>query len=336
MEKSDDLQTAQNRFDLAEVQRIAGLLWKGRTVIILMAVLATFLSIIYLHVASYTYTSTMTLIPTQSQQRDMTGQIGGLAALAGITMPGESTASPFTVYPETAHTRQVAADMIRNWPGVMALVFKDQWDPEKNTWHPPQSFVHSISGFLKPVLGIPIYEWHPPKAAELQQYIVQNVGIAQDKKKAMLTLTLNSPDPDFSRKFIQELHGSTDHVLRLMTLDRAKKYAVYLEKQLAVEQASAVRDVLTRSLSDQETLIMMGNSDTDFAAQPLGPAESSTRPTNPVPLFVLAIGLLIGLVVGGACAIFEISIFGEARRLYARITARHHRAIPAGRRVEGG
>ncbi len=74
----------------------------GRAVIVSMTILTTFLSIFpYLHLASYTYTSTMTLIPTQTQQRDMTGQLGGLATLAGITMPGESTASPFTVYPET-------------------------------------------------------------------------------------------------------------------------------------------------------------------------------------------------------------------------------------------
>jgi hypothetical protein len=74
--------------------------------------------------------------------------------------------------------------------------------------------------------------------------------------------------------------------------------------------------VLTQSLSDQETQIMMGSSDTDFAAQPLGPPESSTRPTSPVPVLVLLLGLFVGLVIGGLYVVFDIRLFESAGQLY--------------------
>ncbi len=317
MEKPDDVGTAHESFDLVEIQRIGGMLWNGRDVIVLMAVLSILLSALYLHMASYTYTTTMTLIPTQSQPRDIAGQFGGLASLAGINIPGEIDAiSPFSVYPEAGQTRQVAADMIRNWPDVMPMVFKDQWDPQSRTWHAPRTLLYTISRLVKPVLGLPVYNWTPPGPAELQQYIVQNVGVSQDKKKALLTITLHASDPGFSKRFILTLHQSTDSVLRRMTVDRAKKYAAYLATQLITTQASAVRDVLTQSLSDQETQIMMGSSNTDFAAQPLGPPESSTRPTSPIPIFVIFVGLLTGVLIGGVCVVFGIPIFERSERLY--------------------
>jgi hypothetical protein len=309
MEKPDGGQTASQSFDLAEIQRIAKLLWGGRIVIVSMTVLTTLLSILYLHTASYTYTATMALIPTQSQQRDIAGQFGGLAAMAGINLPGGiNPVSPFSVYPETAQTRQVAGDIIRAWPEVMPALFKDQWDAETRSWHSPRSTRYAIFGFLRPILGIPSYNWRPPGAADLQQYIIQGVAISQDKKKSMLTIVLNASDPDFAKKFILTLHQSTNNELRRMTLDRAKKYSAYLANQLTTPQPSAVRDVLTQSLSDQETLVMMGSSDTDFAAQPLGLPESSPRPTKPVPLFVLLGGFLLGALVGGMLVVFGIPV----------------------------
>jgi hypothetical protein len=151
---------------------------------------------------------------------------------------------------------------------------------------------------------MPVYEWTPPGPAELQQYIEKSVGIVQDKRRALLTVTLRAPDPAFSIRFLMALHESTDHVLRGMTLDRARKYAAYLVNRLTTVQTSTVRDVLTQSLSEQETLIMIGSSDTDFAAQPLGPPESSTRPTSPIAILVLFIGLLTGMLSGSACVLF--------------------------------
>lgn len=299
MEKPDDTVPAAKGMDLKEIQRIIAMLWRGRLIIAGTVALSVLLAIVYLHLATFTYTTTLTLIPTQPQQHDLGGQLGGLAAVAGINLPATPTAvSPFTVYPETAQTRQVAADMIRVWPEVMPALFGGQWDPETKTWHEPSSFLRTVMGVLRPILGIPAYKWRAPGAPELQQFIASAVGVAQDKKKPILTITLNNKDPDFSRKFILTMHQSTDRVLRRMTLDRAKKYAGYLEIKLMTTQTAAVRDVLTQSLSEQETLMMMGNANTDFAAQPLGPPESSPRPTHPVPLIVLLACVLLGLLAG--------------------------------------
>jgi hypothetical protein len=315
MEKSDDTQAAFRGFDLQEVKHVVCLLWKGRLVIALTTVLAVFLAIIYLHIASYTYSTTLTLIPTQSQPREMTGQLGGLAAMAGINLAaGANTLSPFSIYPEAAQTRQVAVGILQDWPELPQLIFSDQWDARAQTWHPPQSFKLSLIRFVKPFFGIPNYPWRQPGAAELQQYIAQGVGIAEDKKKSMYTVTVQSADPDFSMKLLRALHRATDRELRRITLDRAQRYAAYLRNKLTTEQSSVIRDVLMQSLSEQETLIMMGSSSTDFAAQPLAPPESSTRPTSPIPVYVLLIAIMLGVFAGSGLVMFGFKLPGRRFR----------------------
>jgi uncharacterized protein involved in exopolysaccharide biosynthesis len=102
--------------------------------------------------------------------------------------------------------------------------------------------------------------------------------------------------------------------LRRITLERASKYASYLEGKLAMVQVTEFRQVLLQSLSEQETLVMMSSSATPFAAQPLGSPVSSLRPTEPKPIIVLILGGLIGMLLGGLTVTLRVPNPGRALR----------------------
>lgn len=309
MESTTNTDAIQEPSEINEVRQLAAMLWRGRNVVAVMSVMTFFLSVLYLNMASYSYTTTLTLMPTQSQPRDVVSQFSGLATLAGVNLPGEyNSVSPFSIYPEVARSRHVAEMMIKRWPGVLRILFRDEWNTREKKWHAPQTLTHVAKDMLKRVLGVPVYGWTPPGSAELQQFIVQNVVIEKDKTTGILTLKLNTVDPSFARRFLSDLQASTDGALRLMTLDRAKKYAAYVERKLSTTQASVLRDVLTQSLSRQETLLMMGSSDTTFAAEPIGSPESSVRPTTPVTFDVLLIGVLAGAFLGCLCIVLGIPV----------------------------
>jgi len=128
------------------------------------------------------------------------------------------------------------------------------------------------------------------------------VRVDLDRKKPIITVTFNHRDPVFARRFLQALHESTDLVLRRQTLDRSTKYARYLEEELRKEQQAELRQVLTNTFSQQEVWIMMSSSNTPFAAQPVGDAVSSIRPTSPNPLVILLAMTVVGLICGSTLA----------------------------------
>lgn len=285
-------------------------LWRGRLTIMLFAAVFLFLGIVYLHVAAYSYTATLVVVPTQGQSQSGGGsQLGNLASLAGIDLSASQNVSPFALYPDAMKTRIVSDTFVANYPDLTHELFADQWDSAAGRWHEPDGLVHGMAGAVKKMLGYPPQRWMPPSGGDVQQAVSDRVLTLLDSKKPVLTVTFNDRDPVFARRFLQAMHESTDLVLRRQTLERSKKYARYLEQELQKVQLTEVRQVLTNSLSQQETLIMMSNSDTPFAAQPVGGAVSSLRPTSPRPAVVLLAAVLAGLVLGGTWSYFRWPMF---------------------------
>lgn len=296
-------------------RELASTLWSGRSTIIAAIASGFLVAVIHLHTAVYTYTATLTLVPVQSQVQSTTSHYSGLASLAGIHLGQGESISPFTEYPKVIMTKEVAKDLIEHNPELMEKIFGAQWDAQTNRWREPRSLLRPIVRAAKFILGIPVYSWHPPGSTEMQAFIAKNVTSSEDALQPILTLSFTAPDPDFAKMFLAELNESTDRVLRRISLGRSSKYAAYLEKKLASVQTTDLRQVLMESLSAQETLIMMGSSDTSFAVQEIGGPTTPIRPNNPQPISVILFGILLGAMSGGVLAYRKILLFEKLKML---------------------
>ncbi len=285
-----------------DIAGILGAVWDRKFTVALVTCLCLAASVAYLNVSEYTYTATLTLIPTQTQNQNISGRLGDLASLAGVNLSKDQTISPYALFPDAIKSR-VVADELSQSSDIMQKLFWREWDAGTGKWQEPTSTLHTTANAIKAYLGVPIYPWHPPGAAELQTLIDDRVEVLADPKKSVLTVRFNDRDPAFAASFLQALREATDQVLRRVTLDQATKYSAYLENKLATVQSAELREVLTQTLGSQQTLVMMGSSDVPFAAQPLGPAESSSLPTRPKPSLVLIIGALSGAGLGVLAAI---------------------------------
>lgn len=272
---------------------------RGWLAIMLACAVAFLLGVLYLHVARYTYTASLVLVPTQNQNQGGLGsQLGNLSSLVGLDLGSSQNVSPFILYPDVMKTRAVSDVFAARYPDLMHELFDDQWDSGNQSWKPPSGIVHEVAAVVKDMLGYPPQSWAPPSGADVEGVLSTQVQIDVDRKKPILTVIFNHRDPAFARRFLQALHESTDLVLRRQTLDRSRKYSRYLEQELKNEQQSELRQVLINSFNQQEMLVMMSSSDAPFAAQPVGGAVSSVRPTNPKPVIVLLAAIIIGLVCG--------------------------------------
>ena len=304
-QRSETRRDSEKDDDHIDLAKIARKLWLGRKGILLSVGFFFILAVIFLQSATYYYTAKLLLVPTQAQSQSGLGQLGGLASLAGINFAGmQQNVSPFSLYPVTLTSGAVADDLASHSPEIMHRLFKAQWNEHTRKWTPPSGVVHNVASVLKMMFNPRPEQWTPPSGAQLQELIAARVQTQQDAKKPILTISFADPDPVFARYFVEKLNESTDRVLRRMALDRSSQYARYLQEQLATVQQVDLRLVLVNSLSTQETLIMMGNSNTSFAAQTLGPAASSLRPTYPSPLLIFLLSIIVGVLLGGAVVVF--------------------------------
>lgn len=294
--------TADDEIDLVELIRT---LWNGRWIIAGATAAMLLLAVIYLNVATYTYTARMTLTPAQASGSTLTSKLGGLgdlASLAGINMPQDSSALAFSLYIEGVHSRSLADALVRH-QNLMQVIFHRDWNSTAGTWREPTGIVRSTATAAKRVLGVPVLDWRPPNGARLQEFMDKEVGVEQNPKKPFVTITFDHEDPDFAARFVSTLNMELDNLLRQKALARANGNIAYLSAQLGKVTIAEHREALAQTLSEQEKQRMAASSSAPYAAEPFGNATASPRPTSPRPILVLAASLMAGLLLGTLAAL---------------------------------
>lgn len=293
-----------DEIDLAE---LIGKLWEGRWLIALVTGTTLLLAVLYLHLATYRYTAQLTLTPAQNAGSQLTsrmGGLGGLASLAGVSLPQDSSAMAFSLYVEGVHSR-VLADAVANHPDLMRIVFEEEWNAVGEQWREPTGLVATTVRTAKGILGAPLADWRAPDGARLQEFTAQEVGISQDPREPFVTLTFNHKDPEFAARFLDTLHHELDNLLRQRALLRTTGNIAYLSDQLGKVTIAEHRQAIAATLSEQEKQRMSASSSAPYAADPFGPANVSRTPTSPRPVLVLIGGILLGMVAGGALVLIR-------------------------------
>ncbi len=290
---------AAPEIDLAAVMAT---LWSRRGVILACVVASFAVAVLYLHIATYKYTIDLKITPAQGGGNESAGsRLGGLASLAGISLPKDQSVSPFQLYLESIQSEEVAARIAEN-PAIMRGMFATSWDAQKGRWREPQSALAPIKRAVKQTLGIPIYKWRAPGARDVLDYLQLNLTVVENPKKPVVVLRMQHPDPAFAVAVLNTLNRAANERVRERALVRSTANIAYLAQQLARVTLAEHREALAGALSDQEKQRMMANSGAPFAAEPVGEAVASSKPTKPQPVIVLVMSLFVGGLIGVAAA----------------------------------
>jgi hypothetical protein len=262
---------------------------------------AVLLALVYLHIADYTYTATLMVSPVMSSSSDnMAGKLGGLkglASLAGVNIGDNLGTQDFMLYQAGLYSRDVADELAKN-PVVMHTVFASQWDGAAKQWSQPSGLMQGVVAVVKGAIGIPGQPWQPPGGAVLQEYIADNVAVAADTEKPIVTISYRDKSQWFAAYFLRELDRAVDNKLRTNALTRAQQYSAYLSDQLTKITNADVREALMSTLSEQEKIKMMASATAPYAAQPFGNPSASRKPASPKPLLVMIAAVFIGVSLG--------------------------------------
>lgn len=301
--------------DLFAFGRYAGRLWYAAVTFVLAGLVGAF---IYLNFATPRYAAVLHISPASSTASGMggtLGQIGSLAAMAGVSVRQASTgATPFELYLDRMQSRSMAEQLARN-QRVMRSIFNTEWDVVTRTWHQPPSLFGGVGAALRMLAGQPARVWRPPDAARLQDYLQKKLGIVPPKPKdpPITTLVYEHRDPAFAVYLLTEMHTIADADVRRSSLFRARQYALHLAQKLAETPITEHRQSLSEALLEQQRAIMMATSSASFAAIPTEPATASLEPVSPKVVQTLIVGLAIGTLIG-LLGLFALFLWAPTRR----------------------
>lgn len=278
-----------------------------------ISLLGFFFAIIYLHMATPVYSVELKITPAPASSATgglskKLGSLGGLAALAGVSVGSSSgdSATPFDLYLEELKSRELANELAKD-PQIMTTIYSGQWDKESKTWQKPQSILSPVKSALKSVLGIPQRPWRAPNGVALQGYMEAVVAIIKPSAKdpPITIISMEHPDPAFAIYFLSRMNELADMRIRRVALARATEYAAYLSAKMNSAIIAEHRKDLSEALSEQEKSIMSASSSLPYAAVIVQMPTASDRPVKPSPVLVLVLGMMSGLIIGALLALFN-------------------------------
>jgi uncharacterized protein involved in exopolysaccharide biosynthesis len=264
----------EDEIDLLELIRTLLQAWKT---IMGITILCIGLAVAYALRAPEVFKAETLLAPAQEEKSGASStlsQFGGLAAMAGVTIPAGSNIERVLA---TLETRVFLKKFIEE-KNLLPVIFDDLWNESSGSW-----IVIDGQEKLTEEDGI----------GPLQGAIEVDQG-----KSGLITLSISWKDPDIAAQWANHLVKQLNEQLRAQAIADSKKRVGYLEQELAKTTLQDMRAVLYNLLESEKQKAMLANVNEDFALEVIDPAVAPETREKPKRKLIVALGGVCGGFLG--------------------------------------
>jgi uncharacterized protein involved in exopolysaccharide biosynthesis len=227
------------------------------------------------------YRADVSFAPITDSQNfgQMSGELGSLAAIAGINIGGSRKSEEALEY---LRSRGFTAAFIQNH-SLVPILYAKKWDAQRGQWR-----------------GEP-----PTLAMAVKRFSEKVRQISEDRRTGITTLSIVWSDRVLAAQWANALVVEADDALRKRGIAELGRSIEYLQQEAAqssnIEIRTAVYRVMESELKDQ----MLARTRDSYAFAVLDPAvpPDATDKDSPIRILYLTFGGLFGLLLGAAWAL---------------------------------
>ena len=279
----------EGEIDLFDLIRTLLKAWKT---IIGVTIVCTGLAVTYALNAPVVFKAETLVAPASEEQSgspSVLSQFGGLAAMAGISIPSDSNVEQVVA---TLKSRKFLSQYIHR-KNLLPVLFADIWDVKNQTWM------------------INNKEDEPTQQNGVHSFKNEILSVDEDKKSGLITLSIYWQDPKVAAEWANDLIEQLNKQLREQAIADSIKRVGYLEQELAKTTLQDMRAVLYKLLEAEKQKAMLANVNEDFALEVIDPAIAPEAQEKPKRKLIVA----LGAVCGGFLGIFAVFFAQFAEKL---------------------
>ncbi len=141
-------------------------------------------------------------------------------------------------------------------------------------------------------------KWSAPDIESLASYIGGKVVIEEVEGTSFMDVTYEHTDPKFALRLLNLVYSEADELLREQDRVDSRKRRAYIEQQLQRASILDTRQALIGLLGNEERSAMLLESDLPYAARIIDPPFVSSRPTEPVLMFIFGVPIFLAAALG--------------------------------------
>jgi uncharacterized protein involved in exopolysaccharide biosynthesis len=243
-------------------------IWSGRWLIVAITSVFTLGGVTYALLAQEWFKAEVVLAPVDSEKSmsGALGQLGGLASLAGISLPGGKTQQPVAVLKSRGFARSFIEDL------KLFPVFLEQ---------------------LTPVGG------KPADIRDAVKFFDEKVRVvSEDKKTGLVTLSIRWKDAEVSANWANLLVERVNQKLRSQALEESERNVAYLQREIAATSVVSLQQSMGRVLESEMQKLMIARGNEEFAFKVIDRATPPKQRDAPKRTLIALVSLLAGGFLG--------------------------------------
>jgi len=220
--------------DEIDLKELFVVLWSGKWLISVVTGLAAAISVVVALSLPNIYTASALLAPAESSNGGLPSimkQYGGLASLAGVSLPGSEEGSRAQLGIQLMKSRAFIGDFVERRNILPVLMAAESWDAGSG------EIVFDANDF-DTVTATWIREADPPKKPqpsllEAHEEFMGILGVSQDKQTGYVTVSVDHYSPVVAAQWVSWLIEDVNAAVKSQDVAEAEKSIEYLKQQVA-------------------------------------------------------------------------------------------------------
>lgn len=297
---------ADDEIDLRELFKV---IWQGKWIIIVTTFVFAVTSVIYVLSLPDIYKSEALLAPvTEDSSLKVPGQLGGLAALAGVNLGAMGGDDKTGLALEILKSREFLGRFIEKYDLLIPVMAVKGWSRDSNSLEIDGDIYNNETKQWVRKVKSPFVS--KPSVQETYKEFTKLLQVSQNTTTGMITLSVEYYSPYIAKEWADNLIKEINEDMRQRELQEADSSIAYLNNQIAQTNLADVRTMLFSLIEEQTKTLMLANVRDEYVLKTIDPAIVSEMKNKPQRPFIV----ILTVLVGGFLSIFMILFMNFIRK----------------------
>ena len=281
--------------DEIDLRELFAAIWQGKWLIIAVTAVFAVASVFYALSLPNIYKSEVLLAPvSEDAGMKIPGQLGGLAALAGVNLGGLGGDKTGLAL-EILKSREFLGRFIEKHDLYLPIMAAEGWNRSDNSLvidadiydNTNKQWVREVDPPFQP----------KPSLLETHEELLELLSVSQDKETGMVKLSVQHYSPYLAQQWASSLVQAINDEMRQRELAEAQSSIAYLTEQIEKTNIADVRTMLFSLIEEQTKTVMLANVRDEYVFKTVDPAVVAEKKAKPKRVLIVFTGLILGLMI---------------------------------------
>jgi len=293
-----NLENNTNNNQDINISELIRILFLNKLLVISITLIFVVSSVIYAQTIAYKYASSAVAVPADdsSDINNLSSQYGGLASLAGVSLPAGSV-DKSAIAIEVLKSRLFTTNFIEKHDILVPMMATKSWDLELNKILIDQTKYDEKNNKWVRLVSPP--KESKPSLNEAYDFWKKNIfSVYKDQANGLVTIKITHYSPYEAKKWADWLFEDLNNYLRDQEVEEADLSIKYLYQEVNKIESKDLKDVFYSLIESQTKTKMLAYARKDYSFRIIDPPIVSEKRASPNKIRIVVSSSIIGFFLG--------------------------------------